>query len=308
MRQDRMPRTQLNRTTHELFIMKLLPAIVTIFLLVAAGPKLEAAEQQANLRDPALVVQGYLRATYAKDYLDAYRYISSADQRVKDVNRYAQQRGALMGFALEAARKLASFIEVKPAPKQLAPNRIQAVTKIGLAEPAFLFNMDPWRLNSMSVDERKQLLESWEKKKRDGSLQMIEIEEKLELVKENDEWRIFLNWAAGVKIPLRLLLSNAADLDASVSKSEVVVQPGDLFEIFLKVRNRSSQPVVARIGHLIEPRDVTNFLDFVECGFLLPVSLHPGKEQEYAARYLLRGNLPEGVKQLNLTYDFRLLK
>jgi hypothetical protein len=291
--------------------MKLLPAIVMMFLLVAAGAKTEAAEKQANLRDPALVVQGYLRATYAKDYLDAYRYISIADQRVKDVNRYAQQRGAFMGFALEAARKLASFIEIKeikPAQKQLAPNRIQAVSKVGLAEPAFLFNMDPWRLNSMSVDERKQLLESWEKKKRDGSLQMIEIEEKLELVKENDEWRIFLNWAAGVKIPLRLVLSNAADLDASVSKSEVVVQPGDLFEIFLKVRNRSSQPLVARIGHLIEPRDVTNFLDFVECGFLLPVSLQPGKEQEYAARYLLRGNLPEGVQQLNLTYDFRLLK
>jgi cytochrome c oxidase assembly protein Cox11 len=88
----------------------------------------------------------------------------------------------------------------------------------------------------------------------------------------------------------------------------VVVYPGDLFEIELKVKNRSSQPVVARIGHLIEPRDVTNFLDFVECGFLLPITLQPGKEQEYSARYLLRGGLPEGVHQLNLTYDFRLLK
>jgi cytochrome c oxidase assembly protein Cox11 len=81
-----------------------------------------------------------------------------------------------------------------------------------------------------------------------------------------------------------------------------------LFEILLKVKNRSSQPVVARVGHLIEPRDVTNFLDFVECGFLLPIRLEPGKEQEYPARYLLRGNLPEGVRQLNLTYDFKLLK
>ena len=117
-----------------------------------------------NLQDPALVVQGYLRATYAQDYLDAYRYISSADQRVKDINRYAQQRGAFMGFALEAARRLASFIEIKPVQKQLAPNRLQALTKVSLAEPALLFNMDPWRLNSMPVDERRQLLESWEKK------------------------------------------------------------------------------------------------------------------------------------------------
>jgi hypothetical protein len=279
-----------------------------VSLLAAPGIGLQGAERAPNLQDPALVVQGYLRATYAKDYLEAYRYISSADQRVKDINRYAQQRGAFMGFALEAARKLAGFIEIKPALKQLAPNRIQVVTKTALAEPALLLNLDAWRLNSMPVEERKQLFESWEKKKRDGSLQMMEMEEKLELVKENDDWRIFLNWAAGVKIPLRLVLSNAADLDAAVSKNEVVIQPGDIFEIFLKVKNRSHQPVVARIGHLIEPRDVTNFLDFVECGFLLPVTLQPGKEQEYAARYLLRGNLPEGVQQLNLTYDFRLLK
>ncbi len=290
--------------------MNLVPSIVIaiVLLLAGSGVSLQAAERVPNLQDPALVVQGYLRATYAKDYLEAYRYISSADQHVKDINRYAQQRGPFMGFALEAARKLAGFIEIKPAQKRLTPNRPQSVTTIGLGAPALLFNMDPWRLNSMSVDERNQLLESWEKKQRDGSLQMIEIEERLELVKENDEWRIFLNWAAGVKIPLRLVLSNAADLDASVSKSEVIVQPGDIFEIFLKVKNRSSQPVVARIGHLIEPREVTNFLDFVECGFLLPVTIQPGKEQEYAARYLLRGNLPEGVQQLNLTYDFRLLK
>jgi cytochrome c oxidase assembly protein Cox11 len=137
---------------------------------------------------------------------------------------------------------------------------------------------------------------------------MIEIEEKLDLVKEGDEWRIFLNWSAGVKIPFRLALANAANLEASLSKSEVVVQPGDLFEIFLKVKNRSGQPIVARIGHLVEPREVTNFLDFVECGFLLPITVQPGKEQEYSARYLLRGGLPEDIHQLNLTYDFRLLK
>src|SRR4030095_7680140 len=158
--------------------MKLLPAIVTTFLLVAAAPKLEAAEQQANLRDPALVIQGYLRATYARDYIAAY-----------------------------------SYIETMPPQKQLAPNRIQAVTKIGIPEPAQFFNLDPRRLNAMSVDERRQVIESWEKKKRDGSFEMIEIEEKLELVKEGDEWRIFLNWAAGVKIPFRLALANAADLD-----------------------------------------------------------------------------------------------
>jgi Cytochrome c oxidase assembly protein CtaG/Cox11 len=288
--------------------MRPLSAIVAAMLLLALGLQSEGAEPAPNLRDPALAIEGYLRATYARDYFDAYRYISAADRRVKDVDRYVQQKGAFMGFALEAARKLADFLEIRTTQKQTAPDRIQAVTKIGVPDASLLFNLDFRKLNAMSVDERRQLIKSWEKKKRDGSLQMTEVEEKLELVKEGNEWRIFLNWAAGVKIPLSLALSNAADVDASVSKHEVVVQPGEFFEISLKVKNRSSQPLVARVGHLIEPREVTNFLDFVECGFLLPITVPPGKEEEYYARYLLRESLPEGVRQVSLTYDFRILK
>ena len=290
----------------------LLSLVAAGLLLLAPELKLGAAEPSPNLRDPAVVIQGYVRAIYARDFIDAYRYISTADQKFRDVNRYAQQRGAFMGSALEIMRKLASFIEVKPIQKQITPNRIQAVAKLGIPEPnklsPLLLNLDLRRLNSLQSRDVSQIIEALDKKKRDGSFEMIEMEEKHELVKEGNEWRIFLNWAVGVKIPFRLVLANAADLEVALSKSEVVVYPGDLFEIELKIKNRSKQPVVARIGHLIEPRDVTNFLDFVECGFLLPVTLPPEKDQAYSARYLLRDNLPEGVHQLNLTYDFRLLK
>src|SRR5215470_15696284 len=264
--------------------MKIFLSIVTASLvLLAPELKLEAAEPSPNLRDPAVIIQGYVRAIYARGFVDAYRYISTADQKFRDVNRYAQQRGAFMGSALEIMRKLASFIEVKLIQKQIAPDRILAVTKLGIPAPnklsPLLLNLDLRRLNSLQSRDVSQMIETLDKKKRDGSFEMIEIEEKHELVKEGDEWRIFLNWAVGVKIPFRLALADVADLDVALSKSEVVVYPGDLFEIELKIRNRSKQPVVARIGHLIEPRDVTNFIDFVECGFLLPVRLPPENEQ-----------------------------
>ncbi len=285
---------------------------MTAILLLTSGLKLEGAEPEPNLQDPTRVIQGYLRSTYARDYIDAYHYISFADQRVKDVNRYAQQRGAFMGFALDATKKLASAIEIKSSQKEVAPDRIQAVAKIRIPEPStvssLLLNWDPGRLNLLGASDRAQVIDSLDEKQRSGSLKMIEVEENLELVKESDEWRIFLNWAAGVTIPFRVLLSNAADLDVVLSKNEVVVQPGEFFEIYLKMKNRSKQPVVARIGHLVEPQEVENFFDFVECGFLLPVTLEPGKEQEYYARYLIRESIPEGVHQLNLTYDFTLLK
>jgi hypothetical protein len=40
----------------------------------------------------------------------------------------------------------------------------------------------------------------------------------------------------------------------------------------------------------------------------LPVTIAPGKEQEYSGTYMLRGSITEGVRQLKLNYDFRVLK
>jgi hypothetical protein len=110
----------------------------------------------------------------------------------------------------------------------------------------------------------------------------------------------------GVKILFRLSLPNASDLSVVLSRSEVVVQPGDLFEVSLSIKNKSKQPVNARIDHVIEPLEVVNHLDLVECGFLVPVTLHPEVNQQYSARYLLRQAIPDGVHQLSVTYDFKL--
>ena len=110
-----------------------------------------------------------------------------------------------------------------------------------------------------------------------------------------------------IKIPLRALLTATPDLDVRLSTNEINAQPGEIFEVSLKITNRSSHPVVARIGHVVEPLDIADYLVFVECGFLLPVTLMPG-EQEYSGRYVVRGAIPETTRQLNVTYDFRPLR
>jgi len=288
--------------------------IVVLFplWLFGHGAVLNAAESAINSQDPALVLQTYLRATYARDFFEAYRVISSADRRVRDLNRYMQQRGPFAGFTLEVARKLSESMEIKFKARQDTPTRMQTVINYKVPDPKklgpLLLNWDPYRLNLLSAAERIQLIESIDKKKHDGSLEMSDGEENFELVKEADGWWIFLNWAAGIKIPLRLDLSKSAELDVTLSKTEIIAQPGYLFEVVLRITNRTDQPVTARIGHLVEPDDVADYLDFVQCGFLLPVTIGSAKQQEFSGTYRLRGTLPEGVRQLQLTYDFRLLK
>lgn len=138
-----------------------------LWLLISPGLNLHSAERAPNLQDPALVIQAYMRAIFARDFTEAYRFISSEDRRVRDPNRYAQQRGALNGFALEAATKLSGYVEIDASRKTVAPNRIQAVARHKAPDPdkmrALLLNWNAYELNWLPAVERKQLIETIEK-------------------------------------------------------------------------------------------------------------------------------------------------
>lgn len=286
--------------------------LAVVALSFAAVPHGYSAGRDIELQEAARVLHSYLRATFARDFVAAYGLISSEDKKVRDLNRYVQQRGAFNGFTLEAARKLSEAIEARTVSQESAGERLQLRIRYRIPDTKkiapLLLNWDPFRLNSLSDPERKKLLASLAQKHQDHSLEMIEGEESFQLVKEDNAWRVYLNWAAGVRIPLKLDASRAAGLQVQLSKQDVVLQPGEIFEVRLKIRNTSGQPITTRIGHLVEPSEHADYLEFVQCGFLLPVTVPPGAEPEYSGTYMLRGSLPEGVRQLNLTYDFRILK
>ena len=39
---------------------------------------------------------------------------------------------------------------------------------------------------------------------------------------------------------------------------------------------------------------------------LLPVKMLPGQESEFSTTYMVRGDLPEGAKNLKIIYEFQL--
>jgi hypothetical protein len=286
--------------------------VLSQIALVLAAAGLLAAERTIDMGDPAQVIQAYLRATFARDFIEAYRLISAQDRKVRDLNRYVQFRGAFSGFVLQAAKKLSDAVKIELLEQKKIGDKLHLLVKYRVPNAKkiapLLLNWDSYRLNSLSAGDRDQLLTALDSQRRDGSLEMIDGETRFELVREGNEWRVFLNWASGVKIPVRLDLSKAAGLEVSLSDREVAVLPGEIFKILLKVKNKTNDAITARIGHLVEPKDSADHLDVVQCGFLLPVTIPPAMEQEYSGIYLLRGNFPEGVRQLELKYDFDILK
>ena len=284
---------------------------MVLCLLFGTGD-VHGAERALDTSDPGAVIEAYLRAAYARDFPATYRFVSAEDRKVRDLERYLRQRGPFSGFALEVARTLSRAVEVATVRQRIETSRAEVTVRYRVPDPKkiapLVHDWNARQLNSLSSGIRTQLIDRLEKLHRAGLLEMSEGTETFELVKEEGEWRIYLRWAAGVRIPLRLELSKATDLQVNLSKSQVVLQPGDLFEIELTIRNRAAQSVTARIGHLVEPEEIADYLDFVQCGFLLPVTIAAGEERNFSGTYMLRGSLPEGVRQLHLTYDFRLLK
>ena len=75
-----------------------------------------------------------------------------------------------------------------------------------------------------------------------------------------------------------------------------------VFRVAMRIKNIGKQTLSTRIGHLVEPQELRDYLDLVDCGFILPVRLQPGTEEEFVTTYLLRGTLPEAVRHLSVTY------
>jgi hypothetical protein len=264
----------------------------------------------ADEQDAVSTLDRYVRATYARDYEEAYSHIATADQRLKDRASYVRDRGAFSGFTLEIARLLASYIELKPTETRIVNGQTKIKIRFEVPDAGKLGSMlhdwDIDQLEGLSDTERKALLSRIDKLRRNHAIEMIQGEDVFELIKEGASWKIVLNWASPVNVGFRTSVPSSVPVEARLGHPDVVTRPGEIFKVVLNVKNTSQEQLLARIGHLVDPYGVRDYLDLVDCGFLLPVRLAPGKEEEFVSTYLLRKNLPEGVRQLNVTYAVTL--
>lgn len=278
-------------------------AILTAPLLVWLGAKDRKAE-------PVEILAKYLRVLYARDYRQAYGFISAADRELKSQNDYVRERGAFNGVALDAARKLASVIEVHPVTQQAdgAKRRIAVKFKLPDANSFadLLLGWDETRLNALPASEQKMILARIDQLVGDNKVAMIEGEEEFVLVQEGSQWKVFLDWATGVQVKFTTLLPDNGALAAQPTIKETVARPGDLFTIGFKVKNQGPGDITTRIAHRVSPREVAEYLDLVECALLLPVRLRPGEEQIFNSTYVVRGDLPDGTKSFDVTYEFKM--
>ena len=277
---------------------------------VLAAPLLIWFGSDSRQDDPLDVLDKYLTVLYARDFRQAYNYISAADRELKSRTEYVRERGAFEGVALDAARKLSDLIETQPVDQRVdGPlNRITVGLKLPDANAVsdLLLGWDESRLNALPSSEQKKLLANVERLVRQRKVPMIEGEEKFVLIREGSQWKVFLDWASGVQVKFATTLPANSAVEAEPVTKETVVRSGDVFTVGFKVKNAGTNEVVTRIVHRVNPEAMSQYLDLVECALLLPVRLRPGEEQIFNSTYVIRGDLPDNTKSVAVNYDFQL--
>jgi hypothetical protein len=182
--------------------------------------------------------------------------------------------------------------------------------KVGCRIPApadlsgLLLNWDQDKLNALSQDRQKQILAELDARKKDGKLLTIEGQETFELTQEGNAWRVFLDWASGTKVKLRAQLPKSGEIEVRFAQTELIVKDNELFLVNLVVKNRSSRTVTFTVNHNVDPGPVADYLELIECGLLVPITIEPGQEQEFSMAYLFDTAGRQNYREFNLAYEF----
>ena len=282
----------------------------TFLLVLPASYVLTEGLHKADDEQTVRILTKYLRAVYSRDFKHAYRFVSAEDKRLKEEGVYVRERGPFSGFALDVAKKLSEFIEFAPAQIKIDDNRARITLAFKAPDmnslATLLLDWDEERLNALPSHEQKKLLASIDTLKRRSSLEVIEGQEEFTLVREGSNWRLFFDWASGVRVNFMTLVPQDGIIEAQPTIKDTVTQPNELFTIAYRVKNLTDKEVFARITHRVEPAALTEHLDVVECALLLPVRIPPGEEQSYSSTYVVRGDIPDGTKRIDVTYEFKV--
>ena len=283
-------------------------ALLIALLAVVAYLRIQNTNIEADL--PRATLDAYLRAIYARNFTVAYDYLSSADRQVRTRQNYVDSQGGYSGFTLDVARQLAGFMEIWSIDRQESGGRL--IMKVGYRVPApaelneLLLHWDEARLNALSIEMQKDIVAKLTARKKSAKLLNIEGQETVELLEEDDGWKIHLDWAAGTRVLLASQLSDSHKLDVRFATTEVIAKSDELFLISVRIKNPTSRTVTFTVNHLLEPPAVADALQLVECGLLTPVTLAPRQEKEFAMAYLLDRPAGKSHRQVKLTYEFKL--
>ena len=277
----------------------------TLFLLIVliASPTVWGAE-----RTPEETVRRYVRAVYSRNYAQAYRLVSNADKQYKSQEEYLRENVSFSGAAQRLADQLASYITFGKTRTEFHGDRATVVLGLNLPDGndpqirELFLDFEEVRLQALSDDERQRLAEKLREANQHGELPFIFGEERFELAREADGWKIFLNWAEAILVRFTGETKMGLPWEFEPLEAEVRAPPGEILRATYRVKNLSDRLDYGKARLLILPTDA--HLEVIQCFCFIRQTLDPGEERELSLLFRVRWDIPPDVKTIEARYEF----
>lgn len=292
-------------------ISRLFVLFFTLLLMAAmGGPSWSASnEREAVIK----TLDQYLRASYARDTDLAYRYLSRDDQTAKSEDEYRLESGNYSGFTLQLAKSLAAHITLSNINVAFIDERatvnfdaiIPDANHTSLRDVVQQF--DSVRLEALDSDARSdRIVRLQEIISSDQFAVLNSPGEQWELVKENGEWRVFVNWAEAIEVLFSSTVSESLEWEFYPSQKRVLAQPGQTIEMSYYARNIGNVVSTGKARHTIGSDEVASHLEIIACFCFLEQSLEVGESAKLPLVFRVDYEVPEAVQKFTVRYDFFL--
>ncbi len=178
---------------------------------------------------PEYALSMYLDAFLLGNYEEAYRFISTEDKRTKNLQEYlAEQSNGVLAFAQALSSKTSYEI------KEMTLTGNQAKAKIAVTAPNFgaiFIDVMGVAFKYVFGDEENEenMVKMLEEKYRDKELPMTTTIQTLDLVKENNGWKVFLDWE--VKETINTTMKEAKQLE----EEEKLFEAKEKYQLILEL-------------------------------------------------------------------------
>ena len=282
-----------------------------ISLLILPVAYLLTAQPHPSAEEPQETLTRYLRAIYARDYRMAYQWISTEDRKNKTEADYLRENPSFSGGSLQLTRKLADMIEFRDFQTEIRESRttVRFTVKMPNANDptlrTLLLDLDPERISNLPKGTQQDLIEKLKDLRRTGKLPVLEGEESWDMVREPAGWRMFLNWAGGIRVLFEAKVKEGLPWKFWPVQNVVLAKPGETLQVVYRAKNLSDKPVTAKAIHIDEPKDLAGkYLQVVQCFCFIQQTLDPGEEIQLPLVFRLDWDVPNEVKEFQITYEF----
>ena len=211
--------------------------IVAAAAVLAAGV---AAFLAVRTPSPEQVATRLLHARYVNDAADVYELASAADRRWRTLEQHVAGHPQFPAEFQELIGELGEFIEIRGVESDLQGDG--GVVTVHGAVP----NANHPEVRELLYGEGaaagsplRERSDELRRRGRGGTLPVIEFSQRVELVREGEHWKVFLDWAVGFTIHFRAEVREQLPFEFSVQPESITLKPGETGSATFHVRNVS---------------------------------------------------------------------